>query len=126
MEQSFEIDLIALKYIREENLTPEETVLLYTWMNAAPGREAMLESIKNGDEETMANLRRLHAIGQEVNPERVITRLELEGHFQAPDSSVPSVSILVTKSISSGRRSRQWLAEGVPAFLLAIAHFLLK
>jgi len=121
MEQSFEIDLIALKYIREENLTPEETVLLYTWMNAAPGREAMLESIKNGDEETMANLRRLHAIGQEVNPERVITRLELEGHFQAPDSSVPSVSILVTKSISSGRRSRQWLAAASVILLLGAA-----
>ena len=58
MEPSFEIDLIALKYIREEILTPEETVMLHTWLNAAPGRKAMLESIKNGDEETLANLRR--------------------------------------------------------------------
>ena len=118
MEPSFEIDLIALKYIREEILTPEETVLLYTWMNAAPGREAMLESIKNGDEETLANLRRLHAIGQEVNPERVITRLELEGHFRAPDSSVP---ILVTKPLSSGRRSRPWLAAASVIVLLGAA-----
>jgi len=118
MEPSFEIDLIALKYIREENLTPEETVLLYTWMNAAPGREAMLESIKNGDEETLANLRRLHAVGKELDPKKVITRLEQEGHFQAADSSVP---ILVTKPTSSGRRSRQWLAAASVLLLLGAA-----
>jgi transmembrane sensor len=118
MEPSFEIDLIALKYIREENLTPEETVMLYTWLNAAPGREAMLESIKNGDEETMANLSRLHAIGQELDPKRVITRLELEGHFQASDSSVP---ILVTNPTSSGRRSRPWLAAASVIVLLGAA-----
>ena len=118
MEPSFEIDLIALKYIREEVLTPEETVMLYTWMNAAPGREAMLESIKNGDEETLANLRRLQAIGQDLDPQRVITRLELEGHFQASDSSVP---ILVTNPTSSGRRSRPWLAAASVIVLLGAA-----
>jgi transmembrane sensor len=93
MEPSFDIDPIALKYIREEALTPEESVLLHHWLNAAPGREEMLESIKNGDEETLAQLRRLQAIGENLSPQKVVARLEQEGYFQAPDSSVPATVI---------------------------------
>jgi transmembrane sensor len=123
MEPSFEIDLIALKYIREEMLTPEETVMLHTWLNAAPGREAMLESIKNGDKETLANLRRLHAIGQELHPGKVITRLEQDGafqqgHFEAAGSSVHSP---VTKPSSSRSRRGFWLAAASVIVVLGAA-----
>jgi transmembrane sensor len=76
-------------------------------MNAAPGREELLDKIKAGDEWTMGELRRLQAIGQQTNAEKVVARLEEEGYFPAPDSSLYTP---VIKPRSAGRSWRPWLA----------------
>jgi len=53
---SFNIDPIAIKYVREEPLTPEEETILRDWIALGQGRAELLEQLRTEPEWTKASL----------------------------------------------------------------------
>ncbi|HMI63952.1 MAG TPA: FecR domain-containing protein [Puia sp.] len=83
MDQSQEIDRILLKYIREEALSTEETIILQQWLHAGEGREEMIENIKNETDWMQDGLKKMQQTSGARIWDIVSTRLEEEGHWTA-------------------------------------------
>jgi ferric-dicitrate binding protein FerR (iron transport regulator) len=83
MDQSQDIDRILLKYIREEELSMEETIFLQQWLRAGEGREAMIENIKNETDWMQEGLKKMQQTPQTRVWDIVSARLEEEGHWTA-------------------------------------------
>jgi len=83
MDQSQDIDRILLKYIREEELSIEETIFLQQWIQAGEGREEMIENIKNETDWMQEGLKKMQQTPQTRIWDIVSARLEEEGHWTA-------------------------------------------
>lgn len=78
MEQPtpFDIDPIAIKYIRDEPLTPQEETLLGQWIARGEGRLELLQKLRDDPEWTKANVQRI----DEHSPTRIWEKLESRLH----------------------------------------------
>jgi ferric-dicitrate binding protein FerR (iron transport regulator) len=91
MEYSFDIDRIVIKYIREEALSPEETVFLQQWLGAAEGREEMIENIKNETDSARDGLKKFQQTSHSRAWDKVSAQLEEEGHWSSSGFSFAPV-----------------------------------
>jgi ferric-dicitrate binding protein FerR (iron transport regulator) len=78
MEPFFDIDPIILKYVREEELSPEEHTLLQTWVDSAAGRAELLDRLRNDPEYTQANLARMQQMPTARIWDDVSSRIEAD------------------------------------------------
>jgi transmembrane sensor len=86
MQEPFQIDDILLKYIKEEQLTPEETALLAAWQARDPARTELLAQMKNGREWALQNLTKVQHIDKDGTWERVEAMIRKDGYWQDTDS----------------------------------------
>jgi len=106
MHESFDIDPILQKYIREENLSVEETMTLKEWLAGAPDRAEWLDQMKNGTDWTRTNLARMQKIDKDRSWQR------LASLFPVTESATPVVTM------HPSTRWRTWLvAAGVAGVL---------
>jgi transmembrane sensor len=83
MDQSQDIDRILQKYIREEDLSTEETIFLQHWLRAGEGREEMISNIKNETDWMQEGLKKMQETPHSRIWDTVSGRLEQEGHWKA-------------------------------------------
>ncbi|HWB94247.1 MAG TPA: FecR domain-containing protein [Puia sp.] len=81
MDQPFEIDPIVTKYIREENLTPEEQVILRDWISRGTGRQEMLDKLRLDPTWTKQNLARIEDLPTDRVWNKLESRLQGEGYW---------------------------------------------
>lgn len=111
--QPFNIDPIAIKYIREEPLTPEEETLLRDWVARGEGRGELLERLRSDPEWTRANLTKVDEIQVSSIWDKLETRLEDEGFWQDSDTAAaPPV-------IPAARRTPWWRYAAAATILVA-------
>src|SRR5580698_7306129 len=92
MEPSFEIDLIALKYVRDRSLSPDEAARLRQWLAESDEREELIERMKTDPEWVQAELRRM----EQINTERIWSKFETR---LKPTPSIP---------LSTQTKRRRW------------------
>lgn len=112
MEQFQDIDRILIKYIREEALSPDETVFLQQWLHAAEGREEMIANIKNETGWMQDGLKRMQQTPHSRIWDKLSTRLEQEGHW-SPADVASSTPVLPLTQPASRRRWRYLVAATV-------------
>jgi len=89
MQEPLQIDDVLLKYIREEQLTPEEIALLAAWQSGYPARTELLAQMKNEREWALQNLTKVQHINKDGAWERVEAMIRKDGYWQdTPDSLV--------------------------------------
>jgi len=118
--QSFDIDPIAAKFIRNEPLTPEEDTVLREWVALEHGREELLLRLRDDPEWTKTQLDKFDSL----SGAGVWDRLEsqLQAHWNTggtPDFSVPSDPGAETDpSIPAGRSRVRWWRYAIAASVL--------
>jgi len=89
MQEPLQIDDVLLKYIREEQLTPDETALLAAWESRDADRTELLALMKNEREWALQNLTKVQHINKDGAWERVEAMIRKDGYWQnTPDSLV--------------------------------------
>ncbi|HEY6899299.1 MAG TPA: FecR domain-containing protein [Puia sp.] len=101
MENFMDIDRIILKYIREEELSVEETVLLQQWIKGSEGREEMIRNFREESPWVQEELKEIQKTPQTRIWDKVAGMLEDEGHWAAP--VVPSGAVSTSQSIGLWR-----------------------
>lgn len=117
MQEPFQIDDVLLKYIREEQLTPEETAMLATWQSRDPAaRTELLTQMKNEREWALQNLTKVQHIDRDGPWERVEALIRKDGYWlDTPDSlAVTPMSPVVSIHRSS---PRPWFAAAAAVVL---------
>jgi len=115
MEHSFDIDIIVTKYVREEELSPEENAFLQQWLQADPGREAMINDIKNQTDWMKDNLQQMQQTPHSRIWDKLSSRLEEEGYWK-PEGSA---NIAPVVPIATGRHWWRKLAAAVAVAAIA-------
>jgi len=93
MDHSFDIDRILLKYIREEALSPEETVLLQEWLQAGEGREAMIQQFRNETGWVKDGLKQMQQTAHSRIWDKVSGRIEDEGYWATGTAVAPVIPL---------------------------------
>jgi ferric-dicitrate binding protein FerR (iron transport regulator) len=122
MDHSFDIDRILLKYIREEALSQEETVLLQEWLQAGEGREEMIQQFKNETDWVQDGLKQMQQTANGRIWDKLSSRIEGEGYW--PTGSTGSTT--VAPVIPLPRPHRAWwryLAAATVLFAVAGSAF---
>ena len=122
MQEPFQIDNVLLKYIREEQLTPDETAMLAAWQSRDPAaRTELLAQMKNEREWALQNLTKVQHIAKDGTWERVEALIRKDGYWQdTPDSLVvPLGAPPVMSLVNQTRRSayRPWFAAAAAVVL---------
>lgn len=112
MEQFQDIDRILIRYIREEALTPEETVSLQQWLKAGEGREEMISNIKNETAWMQEGLKKMQETPQSRIWDKLSTRLEQEGSWSAAET-VSAAPVIPMTGTTPRRRWRYFVAATV-------------
>ena len=99
MEQPFNIDPIAIKYVREEPLTPEEEALLSDWIAGGEGRAELLERLRNDPDWTKTDLTRIDEQADTRIWNKLETRLQDEGFWSDNHSAAPIPVIAPRRTI---------------------------
>jgi len=121
MQESFEIDNVLLKYIREEQLTPEETAMLAAWESRDPARKELLAQMRNGREWALQNLSKVQHIDKDGSWERVEAMIRADGHWNDTPASLV-VPIGTTPGIPAHRSgARPWLVAAAVVLTLGAA-----
>ncbi|MBS1604488.1 MAG: hypothetical protein JST42_17625, partial [Bacteroidetes bacterium] len=115
MEHSFEIDRIVTKYVREEDLSPEEDAFLQQWLQADPRREGMINDIRNQSDWMKDSLQQMQQTPHSRIWDKVSSRLEEEG-FWAPEASADIAPVV---PITTGRHWWRKLAAAVAVAAIA-------
>jgi transmembrane sensor len=112
MQEPFQIDDVLLKYIREEQLTLEETAMLTAWEARDPARTPLLAQMKNEREWALQNLTKVQHIDKDGPWERVEALIRKDGHWLDTDS-------LAMPPVISVRRSgpRPWIVAAAAVVL---------
>ena len=119
MEHLFEIDRILIKYVRNEILTPDETVFLQQWLHAADGREEMIDNIKNETDWMKEGLKKMQESSNSRTWEKLTSRLEAEGSWSSEALIAPVIPI----SNTVNRRRWRSLVAATVIFAAAGATF---
>ena len=120
MQEPFQIDVL-LKYIREEQLTPEETAMLTAWEARDPARTPLLAQMKNEREWALQNLTKVQHIDKDGSWERVEAMIRKDGYWlDTPDSLVVPLG---GPQVTSIRRSasRPWFVAAAAVLTLGAA-----
>jgi len=119
MDDAFEIDPIATKYVREEPLTAEEEAMLHEWIAGGEGRAELLERLRNDPEWTKENLIRIQDLPHNRIWDKVESRLKAEGAWTGGEDDAFSAAPVVPMHRASGLN---WRRYGIAAcFLVAVA-----
>lgn len=94
----YNIDPIAVKYVRGEPLTPQEEALLREWVSRGEGRAELLEQIRTDPE--WNSLRRVAEQSETRIWNKLQTRLQREGVWAENDDAAGLPVIPVRKTIS--------------------------
>ena len=86
MDQSLDIDPIVNKYVRDEQLTPEEAAILLEWVTRAEGRQELLDRLRNDPEWTKQNLVKIEELSDDLIWTRLVNRLQAEGYWRESDT----------------------------------------
>ncbi len=118
MDDSFDIDPILTKYVREEPLTAQEATALQEWIAGGEGRAEVLERLRNDPEWTKANLIRMQDMPNERVWEKIEARLKgerfwVDGPADAGDGKAAGGSgrAVGAPVVSIDGRSRRELTE---------------
>jgi len=111
--QPFNIDPIAIKYIREEPLTPEEETLLRDWVSRGEGRGELLDRLRSDPEWTKANLTTIDDAQISRIWNKFETRLNDEGFWT--DSRHDAMAATPV------RRTARWRYAAAATILIAAA-----
>ena len=98
MQEPFQIDQVLLKYIREEQLTPEETAMLTAWEARDPARTPLLAKMKNEREWALQNLTKVQHIDKEGSWDRVEALIRKDGYWLDTDSLAVTPVISIRRS----------------------------
>ena len=113
MENFLDIDRILLKYIREEELSLEETALLQQWMKTGEGREELIQHFKNESPWYQEELRKMQQSPQSRVWDTVSGKLEEEGHWAEANSAFATAPV-----VPLARNNNRWLRYLVAATVL--------
>src|SRR5579872_2547408 len=92
MDQSLDIDPIVTKYVREEELTAEETAILRDWIARGQGRQELLDRLRNDPDWTKQNLIQIQDLPDDRIWTRLVNRLQAEGYWREPETlAVPII-----------------------------------
>ncbi|MBS1603390.1 MAG: FecR domain-containing protein [Bacteroidetes bacterium] len=119
MEHSFDIDRIVIKYAREEELSPEENAFLQQWLQAAPGREEMIDDIRNQTDWMKDSLQQMQQTPDSRIWDKVSSRLEDEGYWPPENASPGIADITPVVPISPNRHWWRKLAAAVAVAAIA-------
>ena len=103
MDHSLDIDGILIRYIKEEELSPEETAFLQEWLQSGEGREEMIRQFKNETEWVEEGLKKMQHIPHSRIWDNFSSRLEQEGHWPSSEDSVSAPVIPLTYQASRSR-----------------------
>ena len=116
---SFEIDPIAAKYIRNEPLTPEEDSLLRDWLAHEQSREELLRRLRDDQDWTKAQLDKLNALSGTRVWEQIDSQLEAFWNTDTrQESSLHHAETTTDGSPSAIHRSIGWRRYAVAACIL--------
>jgi transmembrane sensor len=115
MEHSFDIDRIVIKYVREEALSPEENAFLQQWLQADPGREAMINDIRNQTDWMKDSLKQMQQTSNSRIWDQLSSRLEEEGSWK-PEGAAVEVPVV---PIAAGRHWWRRVAAAVAVAAIA-------
>jgi transmembrane sensor len=93
MDQPIEIDPIVTKYVREEPLSPDEETLLRAWVAGAPGRQQLLDRLRDDPAWTKENLIRIQDLPHDRVWSKLETRLQSEGFWQDTPEIAPVLPV---------------------------------
>lgn len=113
MDQPIEIDPIVTKYVREEPLTTEEAAALQSWVAEAPGRQALLDQLRDDPSWTKEYGIRIQDLPNERIWSKVETRLQSEGFWLDKPKETAVVPM------PPARRAIHWSRYLVAATILA-------
>jgi transmembrane sensor len=119
MDQPIDIDPIVTKYVREETLTPDEDTLLQAWVAGAPGRQKLLENLRNDPAWTKENLIRIEELPHERIWNKLETRLQSEG-FWLSESEAGSEAAVIPMNPVAKSSGFKWGRFAVAASVLAV------
>ncbi|WP_431211774.1 FecR domain-containing protein [Puia sp. P3] len=115
MEHSFDIDRIVIKYVREEDLSPEETAFLQQWLEADPSREAMINDIRNQTDWMKDSLKQMQQTSHSRIWDQLSSRLEEEGSWRS-EGAVAEAPV-----VPLGAGTRWWRRIAAAVAVAAIA-----
>ncbi|HEY4287965.1 MAG TPA: FecR domain-containing protein [Puia sp.] len=118
MDRSQDIDRILLKYIREEGLSTDETILLQQWLREGEGREEMIGNIKNETGWMQEELKKMQQTPHSRIWDTLSSRLEEGGHWKTANTST-----VVRMTRPSGYRKWRFPAAAIIIFAVAGAAF---
>jgi ferric-dicitrate binding protein FerR (iron transport regulator) len=87
--EHIDIDPIVTKYLREENLNPEEQAALDAWIGQGEGRSAMLEDLKNDPTSVKEKLLQMEQMANNRIWDSIVTRVQEDG-FWRDEPAVPT------------------------------------
>jgi len=119
MEHSFDIDRIAIKYVREEALSPEENAFLQQWLLADPAREAMINEIKSQTDWMKDSLQQMQQTSHSRIWDKLSTRLEDEGSWPSSGTGTGAADIAPVIPITSNRHWWRKIAAAVAVAAIA-------
>jgi transmembrane sensor len=119
MDQSFDIDPIVTKYIRNEELTPGEAALLRDWLARGKGRQELLDRLRNDPDWTKQNLIRMQDLPNDRIWARLVSRLRAEGYWRETDS----LALPVVPRRTTGIRPWRFVAAASVIVLAAAGAF---
>ena len=129
MDQYQDIDRILIKYIREEGLSPEETIFLQQWLHAGEGREEMIANIRNESDWMQEGLKKMQHTPHSRVWDLVSSRLEQEGHWKSDDISLDnsmSTAAVIPMAHSASRRRRYFAAATIILAITGVTFWTLQ
>jgi len=118
MDHSFDIDRILMRYIRDEALTPEETVYLQEWLRAGSGREEMIREFRNETDWVQDGLKQMQQTPHGRIWDKVESRIQEDGYW-SNDNAFASVPAPIIPLVRPHRARWRYIAAA--AMVVAVA-----